>query len=93
MSVYVFMCRHVYVYENDLFHVCSYVHILHLHVCYNYVQRCEDTVGVELWLLLLLLLINAAKMILEFYPDSYHIETTIRKAHIYIKTSLKATSL
>ena len=31
-----------------MFHVCSYVHILHLYVLYYYVQRCEDTVSVEL---------------------------------------------
>ena len=42
------MCRHVYVYLYDLFHVSSYVHMLHLYVCYDYVQRCEDTVSVEL---------------------------------------------
>ena len=24
------------------------MHILHLYVCYDYVQRCEDTVSVEL---------------------------------------------
>ena len=41
------MCRHVYVYLW-LFHVSSYVHILHLYVRYDYVQRCEDTVSVEL---------------------------------------------
>ena len=25
-----------------------YVHVLHLYVSYDYVQRCEDTVSVEL---------------------------------------------
>ena len=32
----------------NVFHVCSYVHELHLYVLYDYVQRCEDTVIVEL---------------------------------------------
>ena len=47
-SVYVFMCRHVDVYEYDCFmHVHMYT--LHLHVrLYDYVQRCEDTVSVKL---------------------------------------------
>ena len=31
-----------------MFHVCSYEHILHLYVLYDCVQRCEDTVSVEL---------------------------------------------
>ena len=39
VTVYVFMW---------LFHVCSYVHILHLYVRYDYVQPCEDSVSVEL---------------------------------------------
>ena len=42
VSVYVYMCRHV------LFHVCLYVHILNLYVLYDYVQRCEGTVSVNL---------------------------------------------
>ena len=46
--VYVYMCRHVYVYEYDLLTVFSYVHILHLYGRYDYVQCCEDTVSVEL---------------------------------------------
>ena len=33
---------------NMIFYVRSYVHILHSHVRYDYVQRCEDTVSVEL---------------------------------------------
>ena len=41
------MCRQVYVYLW-LFGVRSYVHIFHLYVRYDYVQRCEDTVSVEL---------------------------------------------
>ena len=32
----------------NMFDVFSYVHILHLYVCCDYVQRCEDTVSVEL---------------------------------------------
>ena len=31
-----------------LFHVSSYVHILHLSVCYDNVQRCEDTDSAKL---------------------------------------------
>ena len=42
------MFRHVCVFIIWLFHVSSYVHILHLYVRYDYVQRCEDTVSVEL---------------------------------------------
>ena len=32
----------------NVFHVCSYVHISHLYVLNDYVQRCEDTVSVKL---------------------------------------------
>ena len=49
MTVYVFMCRHVYMYEYDCFmyvHMCTYC--ICIHVRYDYVQRCEDTVDVEL---------------------------------------------
>ena len=46
VTVYVFMCRLVYVYGYDCFYVCSYVHILHLYARYDYVQCCEDTVRV-----------------------------------------------
>ena len=35
-----------YVYKYD-FYVCSYC-MLHLYVRYDYVQRCEDTVSVDL---------------------------------------------
>ena len=31
-----------------LFHICSYVNILHFYVRYDYVQCCEDTISVEL---------------------------------------------
>ena len=31
-----------------MFHICPYVYILRLYVLYEYVQRCEDTVSVEL---------------------------------------------
>ena len=47
VPVCVYVCRHVYVYEYD-FYVCPYVYILRLHVLYDYVQHCEDTVSVEL---------------------------------------------
>ena len=32
----------------NMLHVCSYVHILHLYVLYDDVQRCEDTVSIKL---------------------------------------------
>ena len=43
--MYVYMCRHVCVYEHDCF---MYLHIVHLYVLYDCVQCCEDAVSVEL---------------------------------------------
>ena len=45
VTVYVFMCRHAYVYEYDCF---MYVHMCTYCICYDYLQHCEDTVSVEL---------------------------------------------
>ena len=47
VTMYVFMCRYVYVYKYDCFmyvHMCTYC----ICVYYDYVQHCEDTVRVEL---------------------------------------------
>ena len=49
-----------------MFHVCSYVHTLHLNVFYDYVQRCEYTVRCRIVLyksdLLLLLILLQYEM-------------------------------
>ena len=42
------MCSSVDMYICMSIIVCSYVHILHLYTGYDYAQRCEDTVSVEL---------------------------------------------
>ena len=43
----IYMSKHVYVYDHDCFmYAHNYTHILRL--LYDYVQRCEDTVNVEL---------------------------------------------
>ena len=47
VGVCIYVCRHVCVHEYDCL-VYSYVHILCLHVVYDCVQRCDDTVSVEM---------------------------------------------
>ena len=42
------LCVDMYVCIIWLFHASSYVLILHLCVRYDYVQRCEDTVSIEM---------------------------------------------
>ena len=80
MMVYVFRCRHVYVYEYDCFmnvHMCTYCICVYVMT----VQHCEDTVSVPLALyeldpLLLLVvkhvLIAADSGIGPHYPWSSH---------------------
>ena len=42
------LCVDMYMCIYIIVHVSSYVHILHLYVRNDHVQRCEDTVSVEL---------------------------------------------
>ena len=47
MCLCVDMCMCMNMIVSCMF-ICSYVHILHLYVRFDYVKRCEDTISVDL---------------------------------------------